>query len=93
MEFEVDASSRISKLKIISQIDVKLFYNKRKFLIIIDTCTKFAWASQDKNCQRIILNLYLRRWLRLIESKSDRRQFGALNALFFDIRHIFFDSF
>ena len=45
MEFEVDASSRISKLKIISQIDVKLFYNKRKLLIIIDTCAKSAWVS------------------------------------------------
>ena len=40
MEFEVDASSRISKLKIISQIDVKLFYNKRKLLIIINTCAQ-----------------------------------------------------
>ena len=68
MEFEVDASSRISKLKIISQIDVKLFYNKRKLLIIIDTCAKSAWVSIFDFFfkKRINFNALLRRWL-LIE--------------------------
>ena len=71
MEFEVDASSRISKLKIISQIDVKLFYNKRKLLIIINTCAKKCVGGKIEKIENANASILIYMCGRLLTSLVD----------------------